>query len=247
MPAGFQGFGSAAGFVGTVVFGPPTLPDLVAWYRADLGITTVTGAVSAWADQSGVGTGKTLAQGTAANRPAYNASDAGYNNQPTMTFDGSNDRLASGAWSAYPSSPTTGFIVGNTNGVPSQQVYFDSISAQRYLFDNNSELAGDDLRFFRSNGVLGANGKDSSIKHIAGFVDNGVSSSLYWNSATNVGTGNSGASSPTGLTVGSDQAQTGGFLSGKIAEIIIYSRALSAQEIAALLNYFGTRYGITIT
>lgn len=77
---------------------PPTTPltvygaDLHQWLRGDLGITIVTG-VSAWADQSGKGNDAT--QGTGAAQPAYSASDATLDNQPTVTADGSNDVLSS--------------------------------------------------------------------------------------------------------------------------------------------------------
>ncbi len=78
---------------------PPTTPltiissvSVLQWVRSDLGVTVVTG-VSAWLDQTS--NHRDFSQGTGANQPTYSASDATLNSQPTLTFDGSNDALAS--------------------------------------------------------------------------------------------------------------------------------------------------------
>lgn len=58
-----------------------------AWWQWKTGITTVSGNVSAWADQSG--SGHTLSQGTGTRRPAYNSSTG------LVTPDGTDDYLRS--------------------------------------------------------------------------------------------------------------------------------------------------------
>ncbi len=73
--------------------GPPpplTLPtaNLLAAYDARVGVTNVSGACSAWADQSGNGFHGT--QGTAANRPTITTAD-GY---ASLLFDGADDWLS---------------------------------------------------------------------------------------------------------------------------------------------------------
>ena len=57
--------------------------------QADRGITLNGSTVSAWADQSG--NAKDYSEAT--NQPTYNAT--GLNGRPTLTFDGTNDKLAS--------------------------------------------------------------------------------------------------------------------------------------------------------
>ena len=64
------------------------------WLRADLGVTIGTG-VSAWADQSA--NAQSYTQGTGANQPTRNASDATLGNQATITGDGVNDQLNNAA------------------------------------------------------------------------------------------------------------------------------------------------------
>lgn len=51
------------------VFSPSDLPNLDGWWKSDAGVTTVSNAVSVWADQSG--NGKDWIQSNASNRPAY--------------------------------------------------------------------------------------------------------------------------------------------------------------------------------
>jgi hypothetical protein len=75
-------------------FNPKSIAGLTAWYdAADAAtITAVSGGVSVWADKSGLG--RTLYQGTAANRPATGTRTIGGKN--ALDFDGSNDCLLSG-------------------------------------------------------------------------------------------------------------------------------------------------------
>lgn len=75
-------------------FNPRSIPQLTAWWDASdtATITAVSGAVSVWADKSG--NGRTLYQGTAANRPATGTRTIGGLN--ALDFDGSNDALLSG-------------------------------------------------------------------------------------------------------------------------------------------------------
>jgi hypothetical protein len=77
-----------------VGFTPADITSIVSWYRADLGVTTATG-VSNWADQVG---SNDLSQATGAAQPTFNASDADFNSNPSMTFDGSDDILGNAAF-----------------------------------------------------------------------------------------------------------------------------------------------------
>lgn len=69
----------------------PALITTAAWFdAADASTITLNGsAVSQWTDKSG--NGRNATQSTAANQPIYNR--IGYNNKPTLSFDGVNDFL----------------------------------------------------------------------------------------------------------------------------------------------------------
>lgn len=238
----------------SAAFLPTSLSGLLFWVRADLGVTIGTG-VSAWADQSGTGdTNKNLVQGTGANQPTFNASDAGYNNKPTLTFDGTNDVLVSGAWAASQASPFTVYIVGNTNGADGQ-----------YLFSASGALDQGPWGFGRDNtgagGTLGSlsvyNGAQInstsgsapvlSAASVISVVFNGASSAGYVSMfSTSYVSGNAGSESIIGFRVGS-RRDGAGLLNGKVAEVAIYSSAHDAATRTTVMTYLGTRYGITVT
>ncbi len=86
---------------GAPEFSPLDLSGLVFWLRGD-DVTHSSNAVSSWNDKSG--NGNHFTQGTAGNKPTYSASIASLNNQPGLTFDGSDDFLAltiAATWSTY--------------------------------------------------------------------------------------------------------------------------------------------------
>lgn len=60
------------------------------WYRADLGITLVSGKVSAWNDQVG---SSHLVQATTSKQLTYAASDSTFGNKATMTSDALDDDM----------------------------------------------------------------------------------------------------------------------------------------------------------
>lgn len=74
--------GIAPGLTPGGSFTPVRLPGLVSWLRSDLGVTLASGKVSAWADQSPVGSNG-VSQGRAANQPTYVAS-GGANGLPYL-------------------------------------------------------------------------------------------------------------------------------------------------------------------
>jgi len=83
--------GIALGSEGPRSHGLPVRDGLLAWYRADLGITLNGSAVSAWADQSG--RGNHLTQSTGANQPTYQSTDADFRGRPSLSFNGTAHRL----------------------------------------------------------------------------------------------------------------------------------------------------------
>ena len=76
------------------------------WYAADLGITTVSGKVSVWANQGTTGSADDAAQSTAGLRPTYVASHTP-NSKPAVRFDS--------AAGTYMQTPNFGSSVGGAN------------------------------------------------------------------------------------------------------------------------------------
>ena len=101
------GYQSRGALDAAVATGPSTLTGLVAWYKADTGVTTSSGNVTAVADQSGHGYNLTNT-GTV----ALNAT--GFNGYPAFDFLTSNSAYLNSSAATVALSGTTGscFIVG---------------------------------------------------------------------------------------------------------------------------------------
>jgi len=225
-------------------FSPAQFSGLVAWYRADKGITIGAG-VSAWADQSGTGdANKNMAQATGSRQPTFNASDAAYNGKSTLSLASASVQfLASNAWTVSLSQPFTVFVVGNDDGSINEQLYFD---AQQGAAQESTIFNLDGTTYHMLNGAPSINGSAiSNAKRVLGGIFNGASSSLFNNAKTAVATGTVGAFNLTGLTAGASLAASVS-LNGKLAELIVYNSALTQSQVNQVLAYCGSRYAITI-
>lgn len=239
------GVGIGVGFGSGVPFSPKQLPGLQAWYRADMGITTATG-VSAWSDSSGTGdSNKNLSQATGAKQPTLNATDAAYNNKPTLSFLGSSVQyLRSGTWSVALAQPDTIIVVGSlTSAGASAQRYLDGLIVNAQLIFYNQATTKNSIY---AGSALDAAAVTNTSPHIVVGNFNNTTSKI-WDTAKTGTAGTVGsASNLAGITIGVGGDTTTSPLTGKIAEIIMYSGTLNQTQINAVLAYLGTRYGISI-
>lgn len=219
---------------------PKAISGLALWLRADMGVTIGTG-VSAWADQSGTGdANKNVTQGTGGLQPAFTASNGSYNGRPTIDFTGS-QLLRSGTWAASLSQPFTRLVVGHGANDATNNYFMDNITGTQcaIIADNGANLQLYD-------GAALPAGITPSAPQAIVTVDNGASSKIYANAHTARNSGAAGAGIITGTTIGNYQGGGAFALTGSIAEIAVWSRALSQSEIDRLLTYAGDCYAITI-
>lgn len=245
MPLGLGGGFARSPRILNGVTSPLYVPGCVAWYRADLGVTTSTG-VSAWADQSGSGdSNRNLVQATSTKQPTRNASDAAYNNQATLSFSTGGptpQSLASpGAWSSSYTTRTI-CLVGNFDGLGSAEFMVDGLTDSSNVIWNDSGANAVDM--YAGTNIGGGTYSSSPLIVIAVF--NGASSAIYSSSTGSLATGNCGAGVMAALTVGCNVGGTAG-LNGKIAEVFAYDSALTTTQIAVILRYLGARYGLPIS
>jgi hypothetical protein len=239
-------------------FSPAALSSLVWWLRADLGVTTAGGKVSAWVNQSGVSdANRNVAQGSAGNRPTYNATDAAYNNQSTISFNETNSEhlLGAGVWSPTYAAPFTFGVVGHTTitgindasfvgsvgGVADYSDFYQNSSNKVSVFCGSSGTAP-----AVTSNVAWAN------KGFALCRVNGASSALYFNTKSHIGTTTGGASftttfGSTGINVGKRNVANVEYINGTIAEVFAFSGALSDTDVSNLMDYVAARYAITVT
>lgn len=215
------------------------LSNVVHAYRADLGISPadiLAGKVSQWIDLIGIAH---LLQATGANQPSFNATDAVYNNKPTVQSTATTMFLA--AAGVGTSQIFTVWLVGEIGTVGGTMVALvPSASSSPIIFRSGANVtlsAGSNL----------GSGVAAGAKHATLATFNGASSFVgVDNWLTGGVTGAGGANN--GTTLGAFAYSNGLFGSiGKIAELIIQAGTPTAGEKTAMAAYFLSQYGIPVT
>lgn len=222
------GFGAGGGAIL-----PTDLANLVAWYRADLGITyTGDPSVSGWADQSGNGNNLTS---SSPNMPTF-VSGGGPNSTPMIQFDGSNDRLRD-----------TFTLIA--------QPYHVFMVFMQDTWTGNEDILGTNT----GGGGVEQDSSTPQIAHFAGSPEtnhisptlgtwylfqslfNGTNSfqTLNINAATSGG--NPGTNGINVITVAGNANGTGE-ADINVAELAIYSAQITGGDETNLRNYFNARY-----
>lgn len=244
--------GAAAGQTFTVnAWALTDVTGLQGWWRADAGNVTIATGVSQWNDTSG--NARHLTQATGSAQPAHTSSLAGMNNQPAVTFDGSNDQLTGAAWSnfvavgaytimaaIYPTAaPTNSATIYANTGI---------------LSDPASGLIGLYLRSAPDVGLYNWDGsEDKDILNInalsTGSIITGMHSS--GNLITRLGTGSESAGTASGNTTSLAGLLSMGraynnvnFYTGSICEVAIWNVVISAANRDRAARYMRARYAL---
>ena len=217
-------------------FDPSQLSGVAHWYKADRGVTLNSTTVSQWNDQ--VGTAH-VSQGTGANQPTFNATDAGYANQPTVQSTATSQFLVSGALTT--NQAFTLWVIGQFATASAAAV---ALSAS----DNSGAL----LLRSGSKGTITAGSTlqdpvDITSKCAIMATFNGASSFVGVNDWLTGGTsGAAGAHNGSKIAM---FAYTGGDFgsTGKIAELIVQAGTPTSQEKTDMAAYVSQQYVITVT
>lgn len=221
--------GALVGAVTSVAF--PTIAGLNVRYKADLETAANASALATLVDQSGNSRNATQATGTLQPTLRHNV----LNSKKVVRFDGG-DRIVSASWSLV--QPLTVFVVGK-----------NSIGTAGNLCDGSNAAANTMVvqvgatQFVMYAGAFLNDGTRNSNFNIFVATFNGASSK-YWVGGGVGTTGNPGAGAPGGVCLGA--AVNGGApLNGDIAELCIYSSALSTANVNSLGAYAAYEYGLT--
>jgi hypothetical protein len=215
---------------------PTQFGGLQLWLAAD----SISGladdaAVATWSDLSG--NGRDFTQGTAANRPLYKTNIVG--GKPVVRFDGSNDFLAGTLVMAQPF--TILVVAAHRSGdVATNEGIVSGVNFRPFL----GTISGTPDKFGIYSGLtlVGAD-LDTSFHHIVG-VYNGATSSISVDGVTTAGDPGPDGSTGT-MAVGAARADSPTeFSDSDIAEVIIYNRALPADELTKMGSYFSRKYGL---
>lgn len=216
--------------------------------------------VSQWRDKSA--NAYVFQQNTSASQPVLNGSK---NSKTTLTFDGSNDTMTGTNTTGLNPTSWSLFIVGQGSGGATQTTiakrgnsdsaddawgagFYNSkfYSRGRYLSSGSNATildASGGLYIIQSNG---SNGGVGSYIYTSSIMTNNSSTSVYFNGG-NVASASAGSQSVTGagqVTLGSlYQGSNLEFLSGNIAEILLYSSALGTTDRQSVENYLKAKWG----
>ncbi len=221
-------------FSGSAVSAPTEISGCALWLRSDVGVqTTEFGAVTNWVDQSG--NGRHASQTDPNRQPVYSAS--AFNGQPAVTFDGGDaatgDRLSFG-------------------GIPMQTIFIVNRVAAGTIDNagiiglgggyNDKSLRRADSRNWRH---VGSDGNDFSNPAGSLFAVNGVNTSVAEPGVCHVLMAQRGGGTYTYDTIGAGFYDNRSF-KGDIAEVIVYSRALTTDERIRVGLYLSQKYSLPL-
>lgn len=224
-----------------------TSANVVIWCRADTVVLNGSD-VETWTDLSGNGNDLTTA--AAAERPAYNASDANFNSEPSMTFDG---LAVSGNFLRFPDN------------------VFDSLTAADMFFVGKKDADPPGSANTAGSWIIGSSGSPCYLPYTDGVVYEGafsttrdttgnptpdlanafyyeiISTASEWTSRFN-GSGHYTTGTNTfGVTpsprLGYSSTTSRGY-DGEAAELIIYDAKLSTADRTTVEAYIADRYAI---
>ncbi len=220
-------------------FIPSDLSDLALWLDASdtSTITQVAGSVSQWSDKSG--NGRHATQGAGSRQPLTGS--ATMNARNVIAFDGSDDRMSlPSSLYSVPSGNNTILVVAqstvSSDGATARRLFSGKVSSTtNYGLIPLPQTSNFSIR---NGGQLNFSYTKDTNAHIWGMRRNGSALSSYLDGAAS---SNSSASNITltELTIAQDTGGTSGqAFGGYIAEILLYTRALSDDEMNQIGAYF---------
>lgn len=234
------------------------------WYAADLGITTVSGKVSVWANQGSTGSADDLAQSTSGNRPTYVASHTP-NSKPAVRFDPSaSTYMQTPAFGSSVGGANTFFIVFQRDGA---STYYSGVSEmvmstvddgatgpdyawEVYLYNGFSDA---DYLLMGADGGLQIARACTMFRKGVGLLVGGADSVPTTGAPQRINSADWGPFTSTssrgikGLTFGAYSplgGPIGFFFDGVIQEFILFGSVLSLSDIQAVELYLSCKYKI---
>ena len=225
---------------------PTRISGLQLWLKADAGLwqDSVGGTpavadgdvVGVWEDQSG--NSNDASQATTSKKPLLKL--AIQNGKPVVRFDANDDALVTAAFASELTQPNTVVIalhVAPANAEKTDMAVDGITSTKRHAV----HVSATDVFGIHAGTTLESSATLDAW-HISSFIVNGVSSEIYTDGAFD-NSGDMGTQGLTGVMVGNFHNLTSSY-TGDIAEILIYSSALSAADRGALEAYLNARYAV---
>lgn len=221
---------------------------LQAWYdTSDASyLTLVATAITQMLDRSGNGN-HTAVQGTSTSRPTWTADQL--NGRPTAVFDGGDTLVLPSALYAIANGANTQFVVANTTINNTEQRLISLSEGGSMRSGSEYIIATDGIRYYNRTtyaGVTLSGVTKLNFNIFTGKYDGAAARSLQ----ANGGTPSTDANGELENGVNAGHLGSGGgsrFLTGSIAEVLIYNRQLSAAEIVLVELYLSNKWGIALS
>jgi prepilin-type N-terminal cleavage/methylation domain-containing protein len=167
------------------------------------------------------------------------------NKIPGVKFNGTQN-IGLNSFYQGSSAQTTVFVVFQPSSTSSLQTLIDSHSSATSI--NKINIQSSNIQLDSGSVASVSNNFTTGNDYIISAYFNRTASGVYINDAENMTGGNinPGTNELSGLTVGSNKSNGGGF-SGFISEIIIYNRPLKNQERKDVMSYLAKKYKITVS
>ncbi|MCK5319068.1 MAG: hypothetical protein KAJ55_14235, partial [Anaerolineales bacterium] len=232
------------------------VPTLRLWLKADDDVysdagstlaTNGTDNVQEWHDQSGniAFSGNQPTETSSGDKASYVTNGVNFN--PTLLFEGSNDRLRTGSQiNSNTIRDVTGenvsaYLVGNST-LAENNIFFDHGGSGAGNFNMGSQR----LALGQSTNLSFSTDVDTQFRIITGIRAGSGTSNAYLDGAANGSITDSDASAVDYLfRIGINDVGTND-LEGNISEIIIYSDGHSATDKQKIESYLALKYGITL-
>lgn len=228
--------------IGGVGFSPLHLRGLALWLdAADTStITSSSGAVSQWNDKSGYG--RNVSQATGSRQPTTGATTQ--NNRNVLTFDGG-DWLDTGSATVLPQPFSIFAVAWHTSGASNINTRIvcnlDDINSQM----TSGVFGGTMVSWYSNPDGVTAGTYTGSTFGVLGVIANGAQSIAFANNVAGATNAASGTGAFRAARIGAKALVNGEqALIGRIAEVVIYARALTPGERAALHGYLFEKWAI---
>lgn len=225
---------------------PVSRTGLKLWLKGDFGPIVSSTKITSWLDMSGSSPANNASQGTSADQATYVATSV--NGYPGASFDGSSDfytltnsltDLTSG-FSVFavirPGSSSTKTLFVSANSGPADLVSLETVNTQaRFNAYNNTTS---------SNIITPSSSLTVGKYQLVDVIHDGAGNAILSINGTVKQSGsvqNLRNQSRSANILGADY-NTSSFWNGELAEILVYSRALSEAERKDVQGYLSTRY-----
>lgn len=212
------------------VFNPRQIPNCEVWARADTGVTSSGGAVSAWNAYTASNGAVPLVQATGARKPTLLSADT--NGRSVLSFDGGDWLDIAGAQIPQPSTVYIVVKAADQLGDKTVLVTGDDAVRLRFSLDRWETYAGQTISVGPVNGMCVFETVFNNTHSLVGVNGGGPNEVVLG--------ANSGSS---GVRIGAANDGAAG-LTGRVCEFILYNRVLSSLERTTIRTALSAQYGI---